>query len=67
MLDARVRETLRDFQAGRCDLETAAQRLLVVRRERGCLTLMDAPGASPQERALVSRFRELTQAEFGEG
>lgn len=67
MLDARVRETLQDFQSGRCDLETAAQRLLVVRRERGCLTLMDASGASPEQRALVSRFRELTQAEFGDG
>lgn len=66
MLDARVRTTLLDFQTGRCDLETAAQLLLTVRRERGCLTLMEAPESSSSQRALVARYRELVRLEFGE-
>lgn len=66
MLDARVRTALLDFQAGRCDLETAAQALLTVRRERGCLTLMEAPESAPAQRALVARYRELVRVEFGE-
>ncbi|HEY0928916.1 MAG TPA: hypothetical protein VGE27_03260 [Gemmatimonas sp.] len=66
MLDARVRTTLLDYQAGRCDLETAAQTLLTVRREQGCLTLMEAPDSPSAQRALVARYRELVRLEFGE-
>lgn len=64
-LDARVRTTLIDYQAGKCDLEAAAARLLQVRRETGCLELHAAPNASAADRALVSRVAELMRKEFG--
>jgi hypothetical protein len=65
-LDPRVRTTLIDFRAGRCDVETAAQRLLAVRRETGCLTLQASAAATADEQRLVARLAELTREEFGE-
>lgn len=64
-LDPRVRTTLADFQRGRCDVETAAERLLEVRRDTGCLELHAAPDAPPSQRRLVERVAELVRQEFG--
>ena len=59
MLDPRVRTALLEYNAGRCDLESAAQLLARVRRETGCLELHPSPAAGPAERALLARFAEL--------
>jgi hypothetical protein len=64
-LDARVRMTLLEYHAGRCDLNAAAARLLEVRRETGCLELHAAPNATAADRALVDRVAELVRQEFG--
>lgn len=64
-LDPRVRQTLLDFQSGRCNLEQAAERLMQVRRETGCLELHCAPGAPAAQQHLVARFAELSRQEFG--
>ena len=65
MLDSRVRSALLDFEAGRSDLELTAQRLLTVRRERGCLTLQVSATSSQAQRALVERYQLLVREEFG--
>jgi hypothetical protein len=64
-LDARLRTTLLDYHAGRCDLDAAAARLLQVRRETGCLELRAAPNATAADHALVDRVTELVRQEFG--
>lgn len=64
-LDPRVRRTLLDYQAGRCDLDTAAARLVQVRRETGCLELRAAPNATAADLTLVNRVSELVREEFG--
>jgi hypothetical protein len=65
VLDPRVRKALLDYQAGTCELEDAAQMLLQVRRETGCLELQAPPGTAPRQQQLVARFNELVKAEFG--
>lgn len=65
MLDPRVRETLLALRAERMTVEEAAQSLLAVRRETGCLSLMVSAGSSATERALVDRYTALATAEFG--
>lgn len=64
-LDPRVRTTLLDFRSGRCDVESAARRLLEVRRDTGCLTLQTSAASTADEQRLVARFAELVRAEFG--
>jgi len=64
-LDPRVRTTLLDVQAGRCDVETAAHRLLEVRRETGCPTLQTAATSTADEQRLVARLAELIREESG--
>ena len=61
MLDSRVRKTLLDYEAGRCDLETAAQQLFEVRRETGCLEIHAPANASDATRRLAARFAELAR------
>jgi hypothetical protein len=46
-------------------LEQAAERLMQVRRETGCLELHCAPGAPAAQQHLVARFAELSRQEFG--
>ena len=65
MLDSRARQAILDYQAGKCDLEDAAQILLQVRRETGCLDLQAPPGTPPRQQLLVKRFSELVRTEFG--
>ena len=65
MLDARVRETLLALRAERVTVEEAAQSLLEVRRETGCLSLMVSADSSGPERALVDRYTALATAAFG--
>jgi hypothetical protein len=65
VLDPRARRVLLDYQAGKCDLEAAAQVLLQVRRDTGCLEIHAPPGTAPPQQLLVARFAELVQAEFG--
>lgn len=65
MLDPRVRKALLAYQAGTCELEEAAQMLLQVRRETGCLELQAPAGTPPRQQQLVARFAELVQAELG--
>jgi hypothetical protein len=67
MLDIRVRQVLVEYQSGRCDLERAAQGLLPVRRETGCLELHSAVDTPPAQRLLVDRYNALVRAEFGPG
>jgi hypothetical protein len=64
-LDPRVRTTLLDFRAGRCDVETAARRLLAVRRETGCLMLQASATSTADEQRLVARLEALVREEFG--
>ena len=64
-LDPRVRATVLDYEAGRCDVNTAAERLMQVRRERGCLEVHAGPNASQAVRLLVSRVAELIREESG--
>ena len=59
MLDSRVRTALIEFQQGRRSLESAAQLLVQVRRETGCLDLYPSTAVAPAERALLARFAEL--------
>ncbi|MCC6774915.1 MAG: hypothetical protein IT360_27350 [Gemmatimonadaceae bacterium] len=66
MLDPRVRHAIADFQGGHCDVEQAAQRLLEVRRETGCLSLRAVANMSESQRRLIERFTELAQHEFGD-
>jgi hypothetical protein len=61
MLDPRVREAVLGYQSGRFDLETAAQLLLQVRRDTGCLELHAPPGTGDAQRRLVERFQELAR------
>jgi hypothetical protein len=65
MLDPRVRQAITEYQAGHCTLEVAAQRLLRVRRESGCLDLRASPAATTEQRALITRYSELVAEEFG--
>lgn len=65
MLDARVKQAILDLDTGRSDLEQAAQRLLQVRRETGCLTLHATPGAPEPQRRLIERYTQLVQDEVG--
>lgn len=65
MLDPRVREILMSLRAERLTVEEAAQSLLLVRRESGCLSLMVSEGSSATERALVDRYAALAMAAFG--
>ena len=67
MLDPRVRTALTDYQRGRLSLEAAAQLLLTVRRETGCLELHAAPNAGAADRALLARFAALVAADAGAG
>jgi hypothetical protein len=64
-LDPRVRTTLLEFRSGRCDVESAAQRLLQVRRDTGCLTLLTSATSTADEQRLVARLSELMREEFG--
>jgi len=65
MLDPRVREALLALRAQRITVEDAAQQLLQVRRETGCLWLMVSADSSAAERALVDRYTALATAAFG--
>lgn len=65
MLDPRVRETLLTFRAERMTVEEAAQSLLEVRRERGCLSLAVSANSSVAERELIARYTALATAAFG--
>jgi hypothetical protein len=65
MLDIRVRQVLVEYQSGRCTLERAAQVLLEVRRETGCLELHSSASTPPAQRQLVDRYDALVRAEFG--
>lgn len=65
MLDPRVRTILLDYHAGELSLEQAAQALLQVRRDTGCLDLHVAPNAAVRERELVERYAELVRDTFG--
>ena len=67
MLDSRVRNVVAEYLAGRCDVENAAQQLLVVRRETGCLELHASASTSATQRLLVDRYAALVRAEFGHG
>lgn len=66
MLDPRVRTVLTEYLAGRCDVEQAAQVLLHVRRETGCLELHASATTAPAQRLLVQRYDALVRAEFGQ-
>ena len=65
MLDSRVRTALIEFQQGRRSLESAAQLLVQVRRETGCLELYPSASAGPAERTLLARFAELVALDTG--
>lgn len=65
MLDRRVRQALLDYQSGTIELDAAAQLLLTVRRETGCLELHAPPGTAPRQQQLVARYAQLVEAEFG--
>jgi hypothetical protein len=65
VLDPRVRKALLDYQAGRCGLEDAAQMLLQVRPETGCLELQAQAGTPPEQQRLAARCAELVRTELG--
>ncbi len=46
-------------------MEQAAQALLEVRRDTGCLQLHVSAASSPAEHALAARYTALVEAEFG--
>jgi hypothetical protein len=53
------------FRAERMTVEEAAQSLLEVRREPGCLSLLVFASSSASERELVARYTALATAAFG--
>lgn len=67
MLDPRVRAALTEYQKGRRSLESAAQLLVQVRRETGCLELHASASAGAAERALLTRFAELVASDESPG